>query len=81
MGPMVSRLEAAYAGRARFTRFTMDAIRPEERAEMRRLAELVDFQVTPTFVVIDRHGRITAKYQGVTSWWTLSSAIDHALAP
>jgi hypothetical protein len=78
---MVSRLESAYAGRARFTRYTMDAIKPGERAEMQRLASLVAFEVTPTFVVVDRHGRITAKYQGVTSYWTLASAIDRALAP
>ena len=78
MGPMVHQLERANADRAQFTRYTMDAIRPEERADMQRLAALVDFKVTPTFVFIDRAGKLTAKYEGVTSYWTLQRALDQA---
>lgn len=81
MGPMVQQLENGYGARVRFIRYTMDALDPSQRDEMHRIAQLVDFKVTPTFVFVDRTGHITAKYEGVTSYWTLSRALDQAARP
>lgn len=81
MGPMVQQLENGYAGQVRFVRYTMDALDPSQRDEMTRIARLVDFKVTPTFVFVDRTGHLTTKYEGVTSYWTLRRALDQAARP
>jgi thioredoxin-related protein len=78
---MVQQLEAGYGKQVHFTRYLMDALDPSQRDEMRQVAQAVDFKVTPTFVFVDRTGRITAKYEGVTSYWTLRRALDDTARP
>jgi hypothetical protein len=65
----------------RVTRYMMDALAPGDRDTIQPIADLVDFKVTPTFVFVDRTGHVTAKYEGVTSYWALTRALDEAARP
>lgn len=81
MGPMVQQLEKAYAGRVNFRVYTLDKLAPGEYDEMKRIADLVDFHVTPTFVTVDRTGRVIGRYEGTTSYLTLKRDLDRIAAP
>ncbi|MNS31853.1 hypothetical protein D3C72_639170 [compost metagenome] len=79
MGPMVSQLEKAYAGRVAFRVYTLDKLTPEQVGEVQRLAEGAGVHMTPTFLVVDASGRVVSKHEGVTSYLSLSRALDGVL--
>lgn len=77
MTPTLELLRRTYAGRAEVTVLSID--RPEHRAAVEPLARLAQLRYTPTFVVIGRDGKASAKFIGPASYLALSRALDKAL--
>jgi hypothetical protein len=79
---MVKRLETVYAGRVTFRTYWVDQLAPGAPGfdEMRRVGAAVDFRLTPTFLVVDAHGRLKSRYEGTTPYLSLTRDLDAALA-
>lgn len=78
MTPIVELLKRNYAGRAHVSVLQID--KPEHRAAVEPLARLAHLRMTPTFLVVGRDGKASAKFIGPTSYLALSGALDSALA-
>ena len=83
MGPVVSKLEKDYAGRVEVRRYEVDKLSHEspDFPVVARIAEAVHFEVTPTFLVVGKDGVVHTRYEGVTSYATLSRDLDAELKP
>lgn len=77
MTPIVELLKRSYAGRAEVSVLLVD--RAEHRQAVEPIARLAQLRYTPTFLVIGRDGRATAKFIGPASYLALSKALDEAL--
>lgn len=77
MTPTLELLKRTYAGRAEVRTFYID--RPEDRPAVEPLARLAHLRYTPTFLVVGRDGRATAKFIGPASYVALAGALDEAL--
>lgn len=78
MTPTMELLRRTYAGRAQVTVLQID--RAEHRAAVEPLARLAQLRATPTFLVVGRDGKATAKFIGPASYVALAGALDAALA-
>jgi hypothetical protein len=83
MGPVVSKLASDYAGRVEVRRYEVDKLSKDspEFPEVAKLADAVHFNVTPTFLVISKSGEVHGRYEGVTSYATLSRDLENELKP
>lgn len=77
MRPLVSRLEARHGPAVEFIERRLDA--PGDHEAIARLAERTPIRYTPTFLVVDREGRLRAKYLGLSSEAALGGALAAAL--
>lgn len=75
--PILALVRQVYQPRVRVRVLNLDG--GPDAAEARRLAELARVRVTPTFLVTDAQGTVTARFLGPTSYAALGSALDHAL--
>jgi hypothetical protein len=82
MGPVVESIEKAYQDRVEFHRYWVDKLTKDspDYAQVASIADAVHFQVTPTFLVLSKAGQVQTRYEGVTSYDTLSRDLDAALA-
>jgi hypothetical protein len=78
---MVSQLKQAYAGRANFKLYMLDQMTPAQYEEVRPIADGAGVHRTPTFLIVDRHGRVVSKFEGATSYMSLARELDRVLAP
>ncbi|MDB5099549.1 MAG: hypothetical protein JWM80_3970 [Cyanobacteria bacterium RYN_339] len=83
MGPVVSKLSADYAGRVEVRRYEVDRLSKDspDFKDVAKLADAVHFNVTPTFLVISRSGEVHGRYEGITSYATLSRDLETELKP
>lgn len=76
MRPLVARVAERRGTAVEFIERRLDA--PADRAAIAALAERTPLRYTPTFLVIDREGRLVAKYLGLTSEAALEGALKQA---
>jgi hypothetical protein len=83
MGPVVSKLENDYAGRVEVRRIEVDKLSKDDPQfpAIAKMADAVHFNVTPTFLVLSRKGEVKGRYEGVTSYATLSRDLENELKP
>jgi hypothetical protein len=82
MGPVVQKLEKDYSGRIEVRQYLVDRLTKNspEYPSLAKLAEAIHFQVTPTFLVVSKDGQVHGRYEGVTSYASLSRDLDAELA-
>jgi protein-disulfide isomerase len=83
MGPVVSKLAADYADRVEVRRIEVDKLSKDspDFPAIAKMAEAVHFNVTPTFLVLSKKGEVHGRYEGVTSYATLSRDLENELKP
>jgi hypothetical protein len=83
MGPMVRRLESRFHDRVRFRRIWVDqlVVGTEELRFVQALTPKVQFERTPTFLLVGQDGRLRQRHVGVTGYLTLEGELQALLAP
>jgi hypothetical protein len=82
MGPVVQKLEKDYSGRIEVRQYYVNQITQSspEFPALAKLADAIHFQVTPTFLVVSKNGQVHGRYEGVTSYASLSRDLEAELA-
>ena len=83
MGPVVSKLTADYAGRIEVRRYEVDKLSKDspDFLALSKLTAAIHFELTPTFLVVSRKGEVHGRYEGITSYATLSRDLEAELKP